>query len=77
MTTEYARQYYKDYYLRNKAKYKIYRRQKYQSMKPYYREYYIRNKLKIKDTTYKTKHKLNQNIPTFQKITKKILVTFD
>ncbi len=78
MTTEYARQYYKEYYIRNKAKYKAYRRQKYQSMKPYYREYYIRNKQKIKDATIKNKfHKNYKNIPTFQKITKKIEVRFD
>jgi len=74
MTTLYAQTYYREYYIRNKAKYKAYRRQKYQSMKPYYREYYIRNKLKIQNRTIKNK---NENIPTFQKVTKKILVTFD
>jgi len=77
MTTEYTRKYYREYYLRNKSYYKLYRQGKYESLKPYYRNYYIRNKEKIKATSYKTKHKLNANIPTFQKITKNILVTFD
>lgn len=77
MTTLYAQTYYKEYYIRNKSKYKTYRLARYESLKPYYRNYYIVNKLKIKNTTYKNKHKLNANIPTFQKITKKIEVRFD
>lgn len=77
MTTLYAQTYYREYYIRNKAKYRIYRKQRYESLKPYYREYYIRNKQKIKDTSYKTKHKLNKNIPKFEKRIQSVLVTFD
>ena len=77
MTTEYARNYYKDYYKRNKSYYKLYRQGKYESLKPYYRRYYIINKQKIKNRTYEHKTKINQNIPTFEKMTKKILVYFD
>jgi len=76
MTTEYYRNYYKAYYLRHKIRYKLYRQSKYESLKPYYRRYYIDNKQKFKDTNYQTKNKI-KNTPNFEKITKKILVTFD
>ena len=77
MTTLYAQNYYRDYYKRNKSYYKLYRQAKYESLKPYYRQYYINNKIKIKETSYQNKNKINKNIPTFEKITKKIILTFD
>jgi hypothetical protein len=77
MTTEYYRNYYKAFYLRHKIRYKLYRQTKYESLKPYYRQYYINNKIKIKETSYQNKNKINKNIPTFEKMTKKIILTFD
>lgn len=78
MTTEYYRNYYKEYYRRNITKYKLYRQSRYDStLKKYYQNYYLKHKEKIKNQTYETKNKINKNTPNFEKITKKIILTFD
>ena len=74
MTTEYARKYYKEYYAKNKIKYKIHRKENYDFFKKYYQEYYQKNKEKIKNTTIQNR---NKKAPQFTKINEQIFVTFD
>ena len=48
---EYQKNYYKAYYAKNKIKYKIHRKEKYDILKKYYQEYYQKNKQKIKNNS--------------------------
>ena len=76
MTTEYYRNYYKEYYRRNITKYKLYRQSRYDStLKKYYQNYYLKNKEKIKNRT--CEKKINKNIPKFEKRIESVLVYFN